>query len=380
MKICLLNVLHEPFDKRVFQKVGRSLAGAGHEVVSICPCAGEAPAASAGIRFMAIPPAASKRDRLRSVARLVRLGRRQRADLYLAPEPESWVAALIIKALYGGKVVFDMHEHVPTEFAKFFPSAARGFMTWLTRRFMRLFARWTDLIILTRQSFENEWAGLRVPRVVVINTNHLQPPCSEIPEGLRREYADAPTIIHQGQFGEARGSYQLLDAVKIIVKEIPDLRCIVLGDYVSGSEAEYRDAVRAAGLDGCIRMIGTVPFEAVPAHIAVAKVGLILFQPGLLNHTLAMPHKLFDYMREGRPVVAPGFAVEVAHIMNESDCGMLVDVTDPKAIAEAVLKLLRDPGEAARLGANGRRMVEQKYNWREEEKRLLEAFDSLGRH
>ncbi len=377
MKVCILNVLHEPFDKRVFQKVGRSLAGAGHEVVSICPCTGAAPEPAAGVRFIAIPSALSKKQRLRSVARLIRLGRKEAADVYLVPEPESWVAALIIKALRGGKVVFDMHEHVPTEFAKFFPGAMQSFMTWLTRRFMRLFARCTDCIILTRQSFEGEWAGLRVPRVVVINTNHLQPPCGAVPEELRNEFADKPVIIHQGQFGEARGSYQLLEALKILVKEIPDLRCIVLGDYVSGSEAAYRDAVRDAGLDHCIRFLGAVPYDAVPAYIAVAKVGLILFQPGLLNHTLAMPHKLFDYMREGRPVVAPDFAVEVAHIMNESDCGILVDVSNPNAIAQAVLKLLRDPAEAARLGENGRRMIEQKYNWQEEEKRLLAAFASL---
>lgn len=379
MKICLLNVLHGPFDKRVFQKVGRSLAAAGHEVVSICPHEGSLESSAHGIRLIPIPPARNMAHRLVSVARLVRLGRRERAEVYAAPEPESWVAALIVKALCGGKAVFDMHEHAPTEFAKFFPKPLQKFIEKLTVVFMRLFARYTDLIILTRESFEEPWRGLKTPRVTVINTNHLQPACRQIPELLKEKYGHRPTIIHQGLFGDVRGSYQLLEAMKRLVREIPDLQCLVLGEYVYGSEAAYRDAIRKAGLQDHIHMLGVVSFEAVPAYIAAAQVGLILFQPGLLNHTLAMPHKLFDYMREIRPVVAPAFAIEVAHIVRENDCGILVDVTSPEAIAGAVSRLLRDPEEAARLGRNGREAVEKKYNWQQDERRLLTAFASLER-
>lgn len=379
MKICLLNVLHEPFDKRVFQKVARSLTGAGYEVVSICPCEGQPPEAAQGVRFVAIPPVQSKKQRLLSVVRLIRLGKKERAGVYMGPEPESWVAALVLKFLTGARVVYDMHEHAPSEFAKFFPAPIQPLMTWITRCMMRLFARFTDLIILTRQSFESEWTGLNTPRALVINTNHLQDPCGTIPEDLQNQYAGYPTIIHQGIFGDVRGSYQLLDAMKIAAKEIPDLRCILLGEYKWGSEEEYRKAVQTAGLCDHILFLGNVPYDEVPAYIAVSRVGLILFQPGLLNHTLAMPHKLFDYMREMRPVVAPDFALEVTHIVKEADCGILVDVTNPQAIAEAILKLLRDPEEAKRLGENGRRLVETKYNWQADEKRLLEAFSALER-
>jgi len=379
VRICILSVLHEAYDKRVYQKVARSLAAAGYELVSICPNPEALPPMAGGIRFVQIPAAPSKRRRLLSVARLIRLGRRERADVYMGVEPESWVAALLIKLTRGGRVVFDMHEHVPTEFAKFFPQAWQQFVVWLTVRFMRLFARFTDLIILTRNSFETEWAGLPTPRTTVINTNHLQPPCIEIPEELRERYTHRPTIIHQGVFGDTRGSYQLLEAVKRLVRDFPDLKCIVLGAYVYGSEVEYRQAIHDAGLEANFDLLGVVPYEQVPAYIAVSRVGLILFQPGLVNHTLAMPHKMFDYMREGKPVVAPDFAVEVAHILREADGGILVNVTDPQAIAEAIARLLRDPEEARRLGSNGRRIVETKYNWQHDEKNLLDAFAVLQR-
>jgi glycosyltransferase involved in cell wall biosynthesis len=76
-------------------------------------------------------------------------------------------------------------------------------------------------------------------------------------------------------------------------------------------------------------------------------------------------------------VVVPDFTVEVGRIVREADCGILVDVTRPEAIASAIRRLLADPQEAARLGRNGRRLVEEKYNWQHEEKVLLDAFAAL---
>ena len=378
MKICLLNILHDALDKRMYHKIARSLIASGHEVVSIAPGADGTKTVLEGMRWVPVPAARSFAGRLAAAARLVRLGRREGADVYIAPEPESWVAALAIKLVAGGKVVLDMHEHIPSEFAKFFPAFMRACVSRVTIGFMHLFARYTDLIVLTRESFDSFWTGLRTPRVTVINTNHLQPPCDTIPESLRQRFGSAPTLIHQGIFGDIRGSYQLLDAMKEVRVVQPDVRCLVLGRYVYGDEQAYRRAIREAGLESTMVLIDPVPFDAVPPYIAVARVGLLLFQPGLPNHTLAMPHKLFDYMREARPVIAPSFSVEVARIVQEADCGLLVDVTSPQAIATAMLDLLEHPEKAARLGQNGRRLVETKYNWQQDERRLIEAINRLA--
>lgn len=378
MKICILQTLHRHDDKRMFHKVAKSLVAAGHEVVSVVPCDDpNLPDERDGVRFRPFPEGDSLARRLRAVWTLVRMGIAEHAEVYVAPEPESWVAALIVKARGGGKVVLDMHEHIPTEFAKFFPRPLQPFMTWLTVKFMRLFARHTDLIILTRDSFEDSWTGLPTPRVTVINTNHLQPPCTEIPAAVSALVGDRPVIIHQGIFGDVRGSYQLLDAMKILTRDWPTLQCLVLGNYVYGSEAAYRAAIAEAGLQDNLVLIDAVPFEDVPAYIAVSQVGLILFQPGPRNHTLAMPHKLFDYMREGVPVVVPEFAVEVRKIVQEGNCGTLVDVTRPEEIAKAIHAYLSDPAHAREVGARGRALIETRYNWQADERRLIDAFNTL---
>ena len=377
MRIAILQTIHPPLDKRVFHKQARSLAAAGHEVISIGPPGVEPLTERDGVRFDSLPKTKGLLGRAMSMLRLVRKGVRAKAEVYMCPELDSWIACFLIKLLTGRKVVFDVHEYTPNHIAKLFPKPLHPPIRWLTIRLIRFLARFTDHIILTRESLGKEYEGINVPKTVVLNTNHLQPPCEMIPEELRATYANRPTIIHQGIFGDIRGSYQLLDAMKIVAKEIPDVKCILLGAYVYGSEDDYRQAIKEAGMEAHMDMLGEAPFEQVPAHIAVSRVGLILFQPIGLGHTLGMPHKLFDYMREGCPVLAPDFCVEIKRIIEETDCGVLVDATDPKSIAEAIVRLLKNPDEAERLGRNGRRAVETTYNWQNDEKKLLAVFDAL---
>ncbi|EFH09310.1 hypothetical protein HMPREF0731_4472, partial [Pseudoroseomonas cervicalis ATCC 49957] len=82
-----------------------------------------------------------------------------------------------------------------------------------------------------------------------------------------------------------------------------------------------------------------MPHEAALAEAARGDLGLVLFQPGVENHRLALPHKLFDCMLAGLPVIAPAFATEVAEVVAEAGNGLLVDSADPAAIARAVAAL-----------------------------------------
>lgn len=378
-KITMLSVLHEPYDKRMYHKLAKSLISAGYKVTYICPHPDDTPLRSDfGVEFVVYPRKKGLLNRFMSIFRLVKLGWYVNTDIYIAPEPESWASALILKMFRRGKVVFDMHEHNPNKMAHFFPRLLHKPIEWLTTKVMRFMARFTDLIILTRNSFEDIWAGLRTPRITVTNTNHLQPVCSDIPEDLLKRYGTRNTIIHQGVFGTIRGSYQLLEAVDIAIKKIPDLCCIILGEYVYGSEEEYKKTIKDRNLEDHIHLLGVVPFEEVPKYIRVSKIGLIVFQPGYLNHTLAMPHKLFDYMREEIPVIVPDFAIEVARIVKEWNCGLCVDVSTPVAIADAIVYLITHPKEAEEMGKNGRRAIETKYNWQKEESVLLEGIRSIS--
>ena len=90
----------------------------------------------------------------------------------------------------------------------------------------------------------------------------------------------------------------------------------------------------------------------------------------------AGPNKLFEYMAAGLPVVASDFPAW-RDIVEGNDCGICVDPTDPVAIAGAIEQLADQPERRRQMGANGRRMVLEKYNWEAESRRLLDAYARL---
>jgi len=50
---------------------------------------------------------------------------------------------------------------------------------------------------------------------------------------------------------------------------------------------------------------------------------------------------------------------------------------DPEEIAEAIQFIVAHPAEAEQMGKNGRRAVEERYNWGMEEKKLLGLYEEI---
>jgi glycosyltransferase involved in cell wall biosynthesis len=73
-----------------------------------------------------------------------------------------------------------------------------------------------------------------------------------------------------------------------------------------------------------------------------------------------IPLKIFDYMASGRAIVATDIAAHRA-ILNP-DRALLVDPT-PEALAEGILHLLDDPGQAEVLGDGARSYAERHFTW-----------------
>ena len=100
-------------------------------------------------------------------------------------------------------------------------------------------------------------------------------------------------------------------------------------------------------------------------------------QPTTLNHRLTTPNKLFEAMAAGVPVVAsdlPG----MADIVRETGCGLLVDPTDPAAIAAALSAILDAPAdERAAYGERGLAAAHETYNWESQMALLLAEYSRL---
>jgi glycosyltransferase involved in cell wall biosynthesis len=184
----------------------------------------------------------------------------------------------------------------------------------------------------------------------------------------------APTLVYAGRFSTDRGLVVIAQVLQRLAGQGLRPRLRLLGTWTSPAEEQaFWQAM--AGLESQVEMVGWVQFEQVPAQLATADVALALLQP-IERYVAALPVKLFEYMASGLPVVISDFPPNRA-VVAGADCGILVDPADAEDVAAAIARLLNDPDEAHRLGANGRRAFEAQYNWSALEQRLLALYAEL---
>ena len=122
--------------------------------------------------------------------------------------------------------------------------------------------------------------------------------------------------------------------------------------------------------------VGQVAPDKARDLLASARVGIVPFQR-TMAHLDALPTKMFEYFAEGVPVVASDFPLW-REIIDRFECGLLVDETNPDAIAEAVRCYAEDPAMLARHSHNALEAATHHLAWQAEERVLLEVYDRVA--
>ena len=85
---------------------------------------------------------------------------------------------------------------------------------------------------------------------------------------------------------------------------------------------------------------------------------------------------MFEYMASGLAVIASDIPLW-KEIIEESKCGVFVNPLNSKDIANAVDEMIQNPEALKEMGANGRKAIVQKYNWSNEEEKLLMLYRTM---
>jgi len=366
--VLMLSAAHPPDDIRVVRKEGAALATAGWRVRHLAPGgAAVAPATVAGVAIETYPRRAGWLGRLGNIPALARRAAWSGAAVLHASEPDAWVAALLAGRWSTARVVLDVHEHYPSRLDGKLPPPLRPAARAALRLFCRLAGGAADAVVVAKDGLDADFAA--PGRTAAVRNYAL--PAAVAP---RRHAAGPLRLAHAGALGRSRGWPQMLDALALCP---PDTTLRQIGRFTDGSEGDFTARAEALGIADRIERLSWLPHAEALARLAECDIGLVLFQPGEENHRLALPHKLFDCMLAGLPVVAPAFAEEVAAAVREAGCGVLVDSADPAGIAAAVAALA-DPGRRAALGGAGRQAALGRFGWDGEAARLVGLYRRLA--
>jgi glycosyltransferase involved in cell wall biosynthesis len=177
---------------------------------------------------------------------------------------------------------------------------------------------------------------------------------------VRRSLGVADTarlVAVVSRLSRLKGLEDFLDAAAVVAATYPDARFLLVGEPSPIKNREYLDelAARAARLGITDRVIFTGLRSDVPALLAAVDVSVM---PSLNE---ALSNVLLESMAAGAPVVATNVGGTAEALVN-GDNGLLIPPADPRALAEAIVQLLRHPSLARELGDRGRRTVSTRFS------------------
>ncbi len=381
MKICFLSSMHPPEDKRVFDKEAVYLARHGFDVIHFAPGDGTSRVRE-GVKIITYQAKNGISGRLWQLVNLYRSARSINADVYHCNEVDSWIIGVILRLRRGALCVFDVHEHYPEDFAEMrFPVWFRPPVEMFIRILMWSLSKFTDRIVLAKSSLIRSFESFPAHHLVLAqNFTPLSALESNSFSGIKEysgeHFNDRPLrLIHLGLFNKSRGLFQMLESIK--GKDRIEL--LFLGQYSDGSESELQTVIEQYGLSDRVKYKAWVPFEEALKYVRESDIGLIMFQPGYFNHVHALPHKLFDYMAAGIPVIAPDFAIEVSEVVSDAGCGVLVDSSDANALSCTIDWFIENPEAIEVMGKKGASAIKNKYHWEVEGDKLVEMYTNLER-
>lgn len=185
---------------------------------------------------------------------------------------------------------------------------------------------------------------------------------------------DVPLLLFVAQLAERKGAPVLIEACSILSERGVPFRCILVGGGADQEILRLRDLVECRGLDGAVELAGPVPQECLKQYLERADVFVLPCIEAGDGDMDGIPVSLMEAMAMEIPTVST-YISGIPELIENEHSGLLVPEKDPKSLADAIQRLLRDEGLRARLGKNGRCRVQKDFNIHKNVTQLANLFE-----
>lgn len=276
------------------------------------------------------------------------------------------------KKRYGTKFVLDLHEnwpaylrishHTNTFLGKMLSSNAQ----W--ERYELEYCRKADRIIVVIEEAKDRLVALgnQETKVVTVANYPLLSDFESNEDGVLDPRN--PILFYAGGIAEHRGLQFVVRALPELIKVHPTIKLWLLGD--GNYKAQLESMSEDFGVSSHVTFFGQVPYKVVLEKLNQSTIALIPHVKS--EHTdSTIPHKLFQYMYAGKPVVASN-CTPIERIVNSSNAGAIYLWNSSDDFGVKTSKLI---GALGRFEPNKvRQQIVQKYNWDQEALKLNQIY------
>lgn len=246
---------------------------------------------------------------------------------------------------------------------------------WFNILYLKTIGKWTlksaDKIICYTQIEKDKLANmLKIDgekiRVIPngVDTDLFRPDPNN---NKRSNQSNAITILWVGRFVRGKGVEFIIHAAKILVKEVPDLKILLVGDGPLKEKIE--GLIERFNLKKNVIIKEKIPNDNMPE---VYQKSDIFVLPSLNE---GVPKTLLEAMACGKPVVLSEFPHLEELIKN---AGLTFSKGDVHALADKIMSLIRDRELAKELGNTGRKKIVEEHSWENTVSKTIELYEEVA--
>jgi len=271
---------------------------------------------------------------------------------------DTLLAGLIISKLRGKPLIYDSHEWYSKMVEEDLPLA----VTKVIEKIESFFVPSCDRVIAANDTIADHLRGCSATEPVVVMN------CIELPEDGHRAAYDqkGKTVLYLGGVIEpGRYIHETLEAARL------EEDCVL---RIAGTGRLEPEVVQASKETGRIEFYGFLPPARLYEMLASSDASICLMDPSNGNNAIGTPNKLFEALAYGIPLIVNEGTFS-ANLVRENDCGVVVEGSS-EGLRKGI-EGVSDPKARERMGRNGRKAAETRYNWGLMKSRLLGVYSKL---
>ena len=290
--------------------------------------------------------------------------------------PDFLVFSAIFPKLFGARLILDIHDLMPEFFASKMDRDMDSFIVRLVILQEQLSCRFADHVVTVTDLWREKLIsrGVRADKVGVVmnvaddrifHSNGIAARSQGENRGLR--------LIYHGTFKQHYGMEDLILAIKLASKEVPDLHLTLQG--VGEYHPEMVRMVDELGLHQNIEINAfALPTEELPALIKKADAGVVPNHNDVFTGDL-LPTKMLEYVALDIPVIASKTRV----ISQYFDDEMVQFFTpgDPESLAQNIIYLNNHRDRLDEQILNTKKFTEN-YSWQSVSTRYVDLVTQLS--
>jgi colanic acid/amylovoran biosynthesis glycosyltransferase len=175
----------------------------------------------------------------------------------------------------------------------------------------------------------------------------------------RSQRSGGPKIAFGARLMDFKGHRFALAAFAGILRAHPDATLHLYGEGLL--EAELRELTAELGIAKSVHFRGVIPIEELRRELASADFAI---QPSVTapdGRAEGLPNVVLEELAMGLPVIGSRHAGIPDAVVHE-ETGLLVEESDVAGLTAAMTRLAADRALRLRLGANARRLVEERFD------------------